>query len=79
MTMRFSLLYLFLLAAAALLSSCLNTPEVEESVEQTEILSLSEDEVVAAARAHYERYKQTTRIVGGDGEKPMWSWQAFAT
>lgn len=74
--MRFSLLHLFLLAAAAFLSSCLNTPEVEESVEQTEILSLSEDEVVAAARAHYERYKQTTRIVGGDGEKPMWSWQA---
>ena len=74
--MRFSLLHLFLLAATALLSSCLNTPEVEEPVEQTEILSLSEDEVVAAARAHYERYKQTTRIVGGDGEKPMWSWQA---
>ncbi len=76
MTMRFSLLHLFLLAAAALLSSCLNTPEVEEPVEQTEILSLSEDEVVAAARAHYERYKQTTRIVCGDGEKPMWIWQA---
>ncbi len=74
--MRFSLLHLFLLAATALLSSCLNTPEVEEPVEQTEILSLSEDEVVAAARAHYERYKQTTRIVGGDGEKPMWIWQA---
>lgn len=74
--MRFSLLHLFLLAAAAFLSSCLNTPEVEESVEQTEILSLSEDEVVAAARAHYERYKQTTRIVCGDGEKPMWIWQA---
>ncbi|MBR1958333.1 MAG: hypothetical protein IKA28_04980, partial [Tidjanibacter sp.] len=74
--MRFSLLHLFLLAAAAFLSSCLNTPEVEEPVEQTEILSLSEDEVVAAARAHYERYKQTTRIVCGDGEKPMWIWQA---
>lgn len=68
--------YTLLLAAAAFLSSCLNTPEVVEPMEQTEILSLSEDEVVAAARAHYERYKQSTRVVGGDGEQAQWPWQA---
>ena len=68
-----------LVAIVILVASCLNTlePGVSVETEEGEVLDITNDEAIATARAHYERYKQTSRVVCGEGvDQPMWPWQA---
>ena len=70
-----------LVAIVILVASCLNTlePDVsaEEAVGVEEVgLPRTTDEAIAAAREYYERHKEESRVVGGDGDQPLWPWQA---
>ena len=77
--MKRLLAYLAAISIVALVASCLNTlePGVSVETEEGEVLDITNDEAIATARAHYERYKQTSRVVCGEGvDQPMWPWQA---
>ena len=77
--MKRPLAYLAVISIVALVASCLNTlePGVSVETEEGEVLDITNDEAIATARAHYERYKQTSRVVCGEGvDQPMWPWQA---
>ena len=65
--MKRLLAYLAAISIVALVASCLNTlePDVSIETEEGEVLDITNDEAIATARAHYERYKQTSRVVCG--------------
>ena len=79
--MKRLLAYLAAISLVALVASCLNTlePDVsaEEAVGVEEVgLPRTTEEAIAAAREYYERHKEESRVVGGDGDQPLWPWQA---
>ena len=71
--MKRYLVYLAIVAIVALIPSCLNTLE-PPSVGSANELNLTDEEAIAAAKAYYD--EQVSRIVGGEGDRPMWPWQA---
>ena len=71
--MKRYLVYLAIVAIVALIPSCLNTLE-PPSVGSANELNLTDEEAIAAAKAYYD--EQVSRIVGGEGNQPMWPWQA---
>ncbi len=76
--MKRPLAYLAAISIVALVASCLNTlePGVSVETEEGEVLDITNDEAIAAAREYYERHKEESRVVGGDGDQPLWPWQA---
>ena len=75
--MKRPLAYLAVISIVALVASCLNTLEPGVSVETgEEELNLTAEEAIAAARECYERHKEESRVVCGNGDQPLWPWQA---
>ena len=66
-------LHIATLVLMVMFSSCLNIMEAPV-VGGEDCLNLTDEEAIAAAKAYYD--KQVSRIVCGEGDKPMWPWQA---
>lgn len=71
--MRCPHLHIATLVLMVMFSSCLNIMEAPV-VGSEDCLNLTDEEAIAAAKAYYD--KQVSRIVGGEGDQPMWPWQA---
>ena len=71
--MRCPHLHIATLVLMVMFSSCLNIMEAPV-VGSEDCLNLTDEEAIAAAKAYYD--KQVSRIVCGEGDKPMWPWQA---